>query len=280
MGEKMKQLFPSYANPDTWRNVTEDKTGKDVWKKIRLKILERDDYTCQYCGFKSDKWQIVHHIDGNPNNNIHSNLMAVCQMCNLIEHAGMGCVLQGVTDLYKKSKYSQNEIVAKTRELRASGKTDQEIIKALGLEEKLEFKQDWAYLRPLFGFVASRKAADEKTNIALAYQYKYAKNPENRKETIFQDFGRQHNLMSNTEIMPEPKFLPEQIEDLTLLLLYLQSWKEYNSLRAWKGYDFNVLNKLNEKGLVDDKHGNKSLYITEEGIERAKTIMAKIKIEK
>jgi hypothetical protein len=178
-GGKMKQLFPSYANPNTWRTIATDKTDKEDWKQIRLKILERDDYSCQYCGFKSDKWQIVHHIDGNPNNNRQSNLMVVCQMCNLIEHAGMGCVLQGIVDLYKKAKYSQNEIVAKTRQLRAAGKTDAEIIRELGLEEKVEFKQDWNYLRPLFGFVTSRKATDEKTNIALAYQYQTLKSQPN-----------------------------------------------------------------------------------------------------
>ena len=176
MNGKMKKLFPSYANPNTWRTTTPDKTGKEEWKQIRQKILERDGYACQYCGFKSDKWQIVHHIDGNPNNNRHSNLMVVCQMCNLVEHAGMGCVLQGIVDLYKKAKYSQNEIMAKTRELRAIGKTDEEIIRELGLNEKSEFKQEWSYLKPHFGFVTSRKAADEKTNIALAYQYQNAKN--------------------------------------------------------------------------------------------------------
>ena len=137
----MKQLFPSYANPNTWRTIVADHTGKDEWKQIRLKILERDNYFCQYCGFKCDKWQIVHHIDGNPNNNLHSNLMVVCQMCNLIEHAGMGCVLQGIVDLYKKAKYSQNEIAARTRQLRAVGKADAEIIQELGLEEKAGFKQ-------------------------------------------------------------------------------------------------------------------------------------------
>ncbi len=176
----MKQLFPSYANPNTWRTISADKTSKEDWKQIRQKILERDDYACQYCGFKSDKWQIVHHIDGNPNNNRHSNLMIVCQMCNLIEHAGMGCVLQGIVDLYKKAKYGQNEIVAKTRGLRAAGKIDEEIIRDLGLEEKMEFQQDWAYLKPLFGFVTSRKATDEKTNTALAYQYQAARNKMSR----------------------------------------------------------------------------------------------------
>jgi len=111
-------------------------------------------------------------------------------MCNLIEHAGMGCVLQGIVDLYKKAKYGQNEIVAKTRQLRAAGKTDAEIIRELWLEEKVEFKQDWNYLRPLFGFVTSRKATDEKTNIALAYQCQATKAQigENKQQRNLADF--------------------------------------------------------------------------------------------
>jgi len=167
----MKRLFPSFANPETWRNNIFEATSREEWKIIRKRILERDNYACQYCGFKAEKWQIVHHIDGNPNNNSEKNLMVVCQMCNLIEHAGMGCIVQGIVDLYKKSKYGQNEIVSKTMELRSKGKNDEEIIKELGLEEKAEFKQDWEYLRPLFGFVTSRKASDPKTNLALEYEY-------------------------------------------------------------------------------------------------------------
>lgn len=172
---EVKDLFPSYANPQTWRTVTQDWTTKQQWIQIRKKILGRDHYACQYCGFSAEKWQIVHHIDGNPNNNHESNLMVICQMCNLVEHAGMGCVIQGIVDLYKKSKLSQNEIITKTRELRAMRKTDGEIIKELGLEEKTEFRQDRNYLHSLFGFVTSRKASNPTTNLALEYEYEIAR---------------------------------------------------------------------------------------------------------
>jgi len=36
------------------------------------------------------------------------------------------------------------------------------------------------YPKPLFGFVTSRKATDEKTNIALAYQYQTARSQANQ----------------------------------------------------------------------------------------------------
>ncbi|MBL7169503.1 MAG: HNH endonuclease [Candidatus Aenigmarchaeota archaeon] len=97
----LKKLYPSFANSKTWRTNIKDKTTKEEWIRIRRNILERDNYTCQYCGFKADKWQIVHHIDGNPNNNCDDNLKVICPMCNLIHHSGQGCVVQGIVDLYE-----------------------------------------------------------------------------------------------------------------------------------------------------------------------------------
>ena len=79
-------------------------------------------------------------------------------MCNLIKHSGQGVSLRKVVDLYKKSKYSQNEIIKRTREMRDGGKKDEEIILFLGLKNKAEFKMDEDYLKKLFGFITSRRA--------------------------------------------------------------------------------------------------------------------------
>ena len=105
-----------------------------------------DDFTCAYCGYRSRKYQIVDHIDGNPENNNDSNLQIVCQMCNLIKHSGQGCVVQGIVDLYRKSNFSQVEIIQVTRKMRSEGKTDKEIIEFLSLKEKVPFKMDKKYL--------------------------------------------------------------------------------------------------------------------------------------
>ena len=77
---------------------------------------------------------------------------------------------------------------------------------------------------------------------------------------------------------------PKETEDLTLLLIYLTSWdenpkREYGDkpkLRAWKGYDFDVLNALQEKGFIAFKRGWKSVFLTEKGAERAKEIQRSI----
>lgn len=78
--------------------------------------------------------------------------------------------------------------------------------------------------------------------------------------------------------------MEEQIEELTLLLLYLTSWKEKETygefIRSWKGYDFDVLNKLEDEGLIGGStHKAKSTYITESGITKAKNLMKKYNIE-
>lgn len=167
----MKKLYPSFANPETWRNNINEEVTKEEWKKLRLEILKRDNYTCQYCRFRAEKWQIVHHIDGNPNNNEETNLETICSMCNLIHHAGQGCVVQGIVDLYKKSNFSQNDIIQITRGMRTGGKSDEEIIIHLGLNEKVPFKMNKEYLKKLFGFVTSRKTEQNWTQKALDYGY-------------------------------------------------------------------------------------------------------------
>lgn len=155
--KKKQLLFPSYAPPSKWRSPDQDKWLKSrTWRNLRQKILLRDDFTCVYCGFRAEKWQIVDHIDGDPENHSPFNLQVICQMCNLVKHSGMGCVIEGVVDLFKKADYPQEEIIKITRKMRTSGSSDAEIMVLLGLKEKVPFVQDRTYLKPLFAFVTSR----------------------------------------------------------------------------------------------------------------------------
>ena len=158
----MKQLVLSFAPPEKWRNPWQTKKLEGAkWQEFRNNILNRDNYLCAYCGYKSQKYQIVDHIDGNPENNSDSNMQVICQMCNLIKHAGQGCEVQAVVDLYKKSKYNQNTIIKITRKMRDEGSKDVEIIKVLELKEKVPFKMDLRYLGKLLGFVSSRQPIEK-----------------------------------------------------------------------------------------------------------------------
>lgn len=73
--------------------------------------------------------------------------------------------------------------------------------------------------------------------------------------------------------------MEKEIEELTLLLLYLTSWKEEglpeNIRRSWKGYSFDVLNHLIEQDYLSGSSKAKSIYLTEVGIEHAKQLVKK-----
>lgn len=76
------------------------------------------------------------------------------------------------------------------------------------------------------------------------------------------------------------------MEELSMMLIYLSHFTERdrmadpNSKYAWKGYDFDVLNKLDEKDYIrQGSHRSKSMYITKEGEAKAKELMEKYGIE-
>lgn len=55
----------------------------------KLKILERDNHSCQYCGFKSKKYQKILFKDGDMNNKSQDNLQTVCFFCHQCFHLDM-----------------------------------------------------------------------------------------------------------------------------------------------------------------------------------------------
>lgn len=58
-----------------------------TWKKISKLIIERVAH-CVNCGKQNGKGTVltVHHIDFNPTNNNHSNLIVLCARCHLRKH--------------------------------------------------------------------------------------------------------------------------------------------------------------------------------------------------
>ncbi|MGD0621175.1 MAG: DUF6429 family protein [Thermacetogeniaceae bacterium] len=73
--------------------------------------------------------------------------------------------------------------------------------------------------------------------------------------------------------------MSDTINELTLLLLYLTSWEEDAGFakvrRSWKGYPFETLDELVDKGFIDGSRKAKSVYFTEEGIEKARELASK-----
>lgn len=79
--------------------------------------------------------------------------------------------------------------------------------------------------------------------------------------------------------------MEKEVEELTLLLVYLTSWEEKGKYfsrpvrRSWKNHRFEILDKLKEKGFIAGSSKGKSVYLTEEGIDKAKGLQKKYKIK-
>ncbi|MCD7867519.1 MAG: DUF6429 family protein [Clostridiales bacterium] len=80
----------------------------------------------------------------------------------------------------------------------------------------------------------------------------------------------------------------EVMKELTMLLMYLSRFSERDRFSdgrdfyAWKGYDFDVINGLDEEDYIrQGSHPSrtKSVYITDTGIDYAKKLMKKYGIE-
>lgn len=59
---------------------------------VAEKILQRDSYTCQFCGFQAKEFQEIVNLDGNFANNKLNNLITSCCFCSqclFIESAGL-----------------------------------------------------------------------------------------------------------------------------------------------------------------------------------------------
>lgn len=51
-------------------------------KDLKDKILGRDDHTCQSCGFKSQKYQEIHFLNGDKSDYSEDNLTTLCIFCH------------------------------------------------------------------------------------------------------------------------------------------------------------------------------------------------------
>lgn len=73
-----------------WRMNDDHSESSDAEFQIeRKKVLDRDSYTCQLCGFKSMRWQEVHHINDDHSDNRKENLMTICSYCHMCQHIGL-----------------------------------------------------------------------------------------------------------------------------------------------------------------------------------------------
>ena len=69
----------------------------------------------------------------------------------------------------------------------------------------------------------------------------------------------------------------DKIDEMVLALLRLTSFEYRNSIRSWKGYDWDSLNRLCEKGMIGNPRGKaKSVVMTDEGAKRARELFEQL----
>ncbi|MCB9988138.1 MAG: HNH endonuclease [Rhodospirillales bacterium] len=62
-------------------NAQLSSSDKVLSADLRQKIFERDDHTCQFCGFKAQKYQEIHFLNGNHKNTHMQNMTTSCMFC-------------------------------------------------------------------------------------------------------------------------------------------------------------------------------------------------------
>ena len=72
------------------------------------------------------------------------------------------------------------------------------------------------------------------------------------------------------------EFDKEKIDQVVLALLYLNFHDDHGAVRAWKSFDWDVMDRLHQKGLISDpKSKAKSVLVSEEGQKAAKELFEK-----
>lgn len=99
----MAALLPLHlsAKRATWRVADGHASESDIaFQAIRVRVLQRDDHTCRFCGLRAEKYQEVHHLDDNHANNKPDNLVTACCLCHQCFHVGLAGMHGGGKIIY------------------------------------------------------------------------------------------------------------------------------------------------------------------------------------
>lgn len=73
------------------------------------------------------------------------------------------------------------------------------------------------------------------------------------------------------------KYDQSKIDEMVMSLLYISS---FDNGRVWKGYDWDILERLHKKGLITDPVGKtKSVYLSDEGMKLGEELARKFLVD-
>ena len=68
----------------------------------------------------------------------------------------------------------------------------------------------------------------------------------------------------------------EKVDEAVLALLYLTTFKDKQNWRAWKGHNWDSLDRLHQKAYISDPATKaKSVLLSEEGVKRSRQLFEK-----
>jgi len=72
------------------------------------------------------------------------------------------------------------------------------------------------------------------------------------------------------------EFNPDKVDDMVLALLFLTSFQRGETTCAWKGQDWETMDRLHAKGYISDPRSKaKSVVMTDEGAVRSRELFKK-----
>jgi hypothetical protein len=67
-----------------------------------------------------------------------------------------------------------------------------------------------------------------------------------------------------------------KVDEVTLALMHLTTFEDHGAIRSWKGYDWDVLNRLHEGGWISDPISKaKSVALSEDARRRSEQLFLK-----
>lgn len=110
MLEKPRLSLTLSVKAKNWRQSDHASEDADQeFAKVRMRALQRDNFTCVACGFRSIKYQEVHHKDDDHHNNDLNNLATVCSFCHNCQHIGFAGINKEATLIWAP-EFSQADI--------------------------------------------------------------------------------------------------------------------------------------------------------------------------
>jgi len=68
----------------------------------------------------------------------------------------------------------------------------------------------------------------------------------------------------------------EKVDEMVLALMFLVMHSDGDAVRAWKGFDWDALNRLHAKGLISDpKSKAKSVTLSKEAVKLSESLFDK-----